>query len=120
MSRDFLSSTSSTTTTTHPSIYNIPALTAAEHGAKLQKCMEEQEAKLRAATEEEQQAAEEEQVATEKKAVKKLSKKWKTVEPAAGQEAEGSKAPKKKKLKAKVVKEDMKILAEATVVPCKQ
>ena len=88
--------------------------------------MEEQEAELKAAMEEEQKAAEaarkaeEEQVATEKKAAKKLSKKWKTAEPIAGQEAEGSEAPKKKKLKVKALEEEVEIPAEAMVVPCKQ
>ena len=52
------------------------------------------------------------------KAAKKLSKKRKTAEPAAGQEVEGSKAL-KKKLKAKVLEEEAEILVEATVVPCK-
>ena len=88
--------------------------------------MEEQEAELKAATEEEQQAAEaaknaeEERVAAEKKVAKKLSKKWKTVEPAAGQEAEGSEGLKKKKLKAKALEEEVESPAEVTVVPCKQ
>ena len=45
----------------------------------------------------------------------KLSKKWKTVEPA-GQEAEESEAPKKKKLKAKALEEDV----ETTIDACKQ
>ena len=59
-------------------------------------------------------------MATEKKAAKKLSKKQKTTEPIAGQEMEGSKALKKKKLKAKVLEEEAEILAEAAVVPCKR
>ena len=113
----------------HPSIYNMPAHSAAEHLARLQankKCMKEQEAELRAAMEEEQRAAEaarnaeEEWVAAEKKAAKKLSKKRKTAEPAAGQEAEGSEAPKKKKLKVKALEEEAEIPAEAAVVPCKR
>ena len=62
----------------------MPALSAAEHLAKLhanKKHMEEQEAELRAAMGEEQQAAEaakkaeEEWIAAENKAAKKLSKK---------------------------------------------
>ena len=105
----------------------MPALSAAEHLAELQanKCMEEQEAELRAAMEEEQWAAEaakkaeEEWVATEKKVAKRLSKKQKTVEPTAGQEAEVSKAPKKKKAKMKVLEEDMELLVEAAMVACK-
>ena len=111
----------------HPSIHSMPALSAAEHLAKLQankKHMEEQEAELRVAMEEQRAAeaakkAEEDWVAAEKKAAKKLSKKWKTVEPAAGQEVEGSKAPKKKKLKVNALEEEAEIPAEATVVPCK-
>ena len=51
--------------------------------------------------------------------VKKLSNKRKTMEPAAGQEAEGSEAPKKKKLKAKALEEEAEIPVEAMVVPCK-
>ena len=107
----------------------MPATTAAERLAELQankKHMEEQEAELKAAVEEEQKAAEaarkaeEEQVAAEKKVAKMLSKKWKTAEPAAGQEAEGSEAPKKKKLKAKALEEEAEMLAEAAVVPCKR
>ena len=88
--------------------------------------MEEQEAELRVATEEEQRAAEvarkaeEEWVAAEKKVAKKLSKKWKTAEPTAGQEAEGSEAPKKKKLKAKALEEEGEVLAEVAAVPCKR
>ena len=113
----------------HPSIYNMPALSTAERLAKLQankKRMEEQEAELKVAAEEEQKAAEaakkaeEEWVATEKKVAKKLSKKWKTTEPVAGQEAEGSKAPKKKKLMAKALEEEVEIPVEAVVVPCKR
>ena len=112
----------------HQSIYNIPALSDAECLAELQankKCMEEQEAELRVAMEEEQRAAEaakkaeEEQVAVEKKVAKKLSKKWKTAEPAAGQEAEGSEAL-KKKLKVKALDEDAELPAETTIVACKQ
>lgn len=107
----------------------MPALSAAECLAELQankKHMEEQEAKLRAAAEEEQQAAEaakkaeEEWVAAEKKAAKKLSKKWKTTEPTAGQEAEGSEAPKKTKLKAKASEEDAELPMETAIVACKQ
>ena len=100
----------------------MPELSAVEHLAELQatkKRIEEQEAKLKVALEEEQRAAEEKRVATEKKVAKKLSKKWKTTEPAAGQEREGSKAPKKKKLKVKVLEEEVEILVEAAVVPCK-
>ena len=87
--------------------------------------MEEQEAELRVAVEEQQAAeaarkAEEEQVATEKKVAKRLSKKWKTVEPTAGQEVEGSEAPMKKKLKAKVLEEDGELLVEAAMVAWKQ
>ena len=41
------------------------------------------------------------------------------MEPATGQEAEGSKALKKKKLKMKVLEEEAEIPAEAAVVPCK-
>ena len=87
--------------------------------------MEEQEAELRVATEEEQRAAEaakkaeEEQVAAEKKVAKRLSKKWKTAEPTAGQEVEGSEAL-KKKLKAKGLEEEAETLVEAVVVPCKR
>ena len=67
----------------HPSIYNMPVLSAAECLAELQankKHMEEQEAELRAAAEKEQWAAEaaKEWVAAEKKAAKKLSRKRKT------------------------------------------
>ena len=107
----------------------MPALSAAEHLAELQankKRMEEQEAELRAAAEEEQRAAEaakkaeEEWVAAEKKVAKKLSKKWNTTEPAVGQEAEGSEAPNKKKLKAKALEEEAESPVEATVVPCKR
>ena len=106
----------------------MPALSAAERLAELQankKCMEEQEAELRAAAEEEQWAAEaakkaeEEWVAAEKKAAKRLSKKQKTAEPIAGQEVEGSEAPKKKKLKVKALEEEAEMPAEAAVVPCK-
>ena len=113
----------------HPSIYNMPALSAAEHLAELQankKHMEEQEAKLGVAVEEEQRVAEaarkaeEEWVAAEKKAAKKLSKKRKTTEPATGQEAEGSEAPKKKKLKAKALEEEVELPAEAAMVACKR
>ena len=113
----------------HPSIHIMPAFSAAEHLAELQankKCMEEQEAELKAAMEEEQWAAEaakkaeEEQVAAEKKAAKKLSKKRKTAEPTVGQEAEGSEAPKKKKLKAKALEEEEEMPAEVAVVPCKR
>ena len=111
----------------HPSIYHMPALSAAECLAELQankKCMEEQEAELRVATEEQWAAeaarkAEEAQVAAEKKAAKKLSKKRKTTEPAAGQEAEGSEAPKKKKVKMKVLEEDTELPVETTMVACK-
>ena len=80
---------------------------------------------MKAAAEEEQWAAEaakkaeEEWVATEKKVAKKLSKKRKTVEPAAGQEAEGSEGLKKKKLKVKALEEEVESPAEAMVVPCK-
>ena len=81
--------------------------------------MEEQEAKLRVAVKEEQWEAEEEWVATEKKTAKKLSKKQKTAKPAAGQEVKGSKAPKKKKLKAKAVEEEVELLVEAAMVACK-
>ena len=107
----------------------MPTLSAAEHLAKPQankKHMEEQEAKLRADTEEEQWAAEaakkaeKEQVAAEKKAGKKLSKKQKTVEPATGQEVDGSKAPNKKKVKMKALEEDIELPVEAAVVTCKQ
>ena len=112
-----------------PSIQSMPTLSPAECLAKLQankKRMEEQEAKLRVAMGEEQQAAEaakkaeEEWVAAEEKVAKKLSKKRKTAEPAAGQEPEGSEAPKKKKLKAKVLEEEAEIPVEAAVVPCKR
>ena len=112
----------------HPSIHIMPAFSAAERLAELQankKCMEEQEAELKAAAEEEQKAveaarkAEEERVAAEKKVAKKLSKKRKTAEPIAGQEVEGSEAP-KKKLKAKALEEEAEIPAEAAVVPCKR
>ena len=107
----------------------MPAFSATERLAELQankKCMEEQEAELEVATEEEQWAAEaakkaeEEQVATEKKVVKKMSKKRKTAEPTAGQEAEGSEAPKKKKLKVKALEEEVETPVEAVVVPCKR
>jgi hypothetical protein len=115
----------------HPSIHpsTMPELSAVEYLAELQatkKKMEEQEAELNVAAEEEQQAAEaakkaeEKWVATEKKVAKKLSKKWKTVEPAAGQVTEGSEAPKKKKVKMKVLEEDMHLLVEAAMVACKQ
>ena len=57
-------------------------------------------------------------MATKKKVAKKLSKKWKTMEPTAGQEAEGSEVPKRKK--AKVLEEDADLLVEAAVVTCKQ
>ena len=106
----------------------MPTLSAAERLAELQankKYMEEQEAKLKVAAEEEQKAAEaarkaeEERVAAEKKAAKKLSKKQKTVEPTAGQEVEGSEGPKKKKLKAKALEEEVESPVEAAVVPCK-
>ena len=49
-----------------------------------------------------------------------MSKKRKTAEPTAGQEAEGSGAPKKKKLKAKALEEEVEMLAEAAAVPCKR
>ena len=58
-------------------------------------------------------------MATEKKVAKKLSKKQKTAEPAAGEEAEGSNAL-KKKLKVKALVEEAEIPAEAAVVPCKR
>ena len=101
----------------------MPELSAVERLAKLQatkKRMEEQEAELKAATEEEQWAAEEEWVAAEKKVAKRLSKKRKTMEPGAGQEAEGSEAPKKKKAKTKVLEKDMDLPVEAAMVTCKQ
>ena len=59
-------------------------------------------------------------MAAEKKVAKMLSKKRKTAEPAAGQDAEGSKGPKKKKLKAKALEEEVESPAEAAVVPCKR
>ena len=49
-----------------------------------------------------------------------MSKKQKTVEPATGQEAEGSEVPKKKKAKTKVLEEDTELPEEPTVVTCKQ
>ena len=42
------------------------------------------------------------------------------MEPAAGQEVEGSKAPKKKKLKVTVLEEDAELPAETTIVACKR
>ena len=82
--------------------------------------MEEQEAELKVAVEEQKAAeaarkAEEKRVATEKKLEKRLSKKQKTAEPVGGQEAEGSEAL-KKKLKVKVLDEDAELPAETTVV----
>ena len=58
-------------------------------------------------------------MAAEKKVAKKLSKKQKTAEPTAGQEAEGSEVPKKKKAKTKVLEEDADLLVEAAMVTCK-
>ena len=81
-----------------PSIYSMPTLSAAEHLAKLQankKYMEEQEAELRAAVEEEQWAAEaakkaeEDRVAVEKVA-KKLSKSRRPWSPPLGRRQKGA------------------------------
>ena len=108
----------------------MPELSATEHLAKLQatkKHMEEQDAELKVAAEEEQWAAEaakkaeKEWVATEKKAAGKLSKKQKTVEPFAGQEAElqkGVRHQRRKKVEVKVL-EEVELLTEATVVTCR-
>ena len=83
----------------------MPTFLAAEHLAELQankKCMEEQEAELRVAAEEEQWAAEaakkaeEEQVATEKKAAKKLSKNRKPWSPQRGRRQKGAKVRRRK------------------------
>ena len=87
--------------------------------------MEKQEAELRVAMEEEQwsaeaaKKAEEEWMAAEKKVAKRLSKKRKTAEPTAGQEVEGSKALKKKNLKAEASEEDAELPAETAIVACK-
>ena len=83
----------------HPSIYNMPTLSAAEHLAELQankKHMEEQEAELGVAVEEEQRVAEaarkaeEEQMATEKKVAKSYPRSGRPWSPPLGRRRKGA------------------------------